>query len=240
MQPDPTVLLSKAGIDLPLIGLYDAPDPAAFEPVIRPPENAHACVFAYYKKWLKGATLHITPDRAGCLGAAHWLCSVVAHSREAYIAFLAEGEGLSTPERMGKWLDAARPYKPEHPHLLIGPLKADQYQYLKSVTFIIGPDQLALMVYGAHYHSSPEEPEALLARFGSGCSQLVSLFDDLDYAQAMIGSTDVAMRRYIPADIVLFSVTKSKFEQLCSLDEKSFLYKSFWQDLRKARGLKTT
>lgn len=68
----------------------------------------------------------------------------------------------------------------------------------------------------------------------------MSKFDDLNIPQAMIGSTDVAMRRYLSADLMLFTVTKAKFEQLCSLDEKSFLYKSFWQGLRKARGLSET
>lgn len=61
-QPDPHALLQKAGIDLPLIGLYDAPDPEPFEPLIRPPEGKHACVFAFYKKWLSGVTLHLTKD----------------------------------------------------------------------------------------------------------------------------------------------------------------------------------
>jgi len=59
--------------------------------------------------------------------------------------------------------------------------------------------------------------------------------DDLNIPQAMIGATDIAMRQYLPPDMLLFTVTKSMFEQLCELDENSFLYKHFWQRLRKAR-----
>jgi hypothetical protein len=62
-------------------------------------------------------------------------------------------------------------------------------------------------------------------------------FNDLDIPQASIGTTDIAMREYIPPDILGFTVTKSMFRHLCALDERSFLYKPFLRKLRKARGL---
>jgi len=58
-----------------------------------------------------------------------------------------------------------------------------------------------------------------------------------DIPQASIGATDIAMHQYLPPDILAFVVTKPMFRQLCSLDERSFLYKSFLQNLKKARGL---
>ena len=36
MRPDPSRLLKAAGIKLPLIGIYDAPDPEAFAPLVEP------------------------------------------------------------------------------------------------------------------------------------------------------------------------------------------------------------
>ncbi|MHA1569676.1 MAG: DUF169 domain-containing protein [Alphaproteobacteria bacterium] len=240
MPPDPSNLLRKAGIELPLIGVYDAPDAEPFAPLIRPPDGKWACVFMFYKRWLAGETLHITRDNYGCGGAGRSLFGVETRSREEFIKFLAEEEGLSSPERMALWLDSRRPRPPEHKNVLIGPLKDEQYPYLKTVSFLLNPDQLALFVYGTHYHSTPDEPEPLLARFGSGCSQMIGQFDDLNIPQAMIGSTDVAMRRYVPPDLIFFTVTRPMFERLCSLDEKSFLYKQFWQETRKARGLPPT
>ncbi|MBW1984605.1 MAG: hypothetical protein JRI53_07790, partial [Deltaproteobacteria bacterium] len=56
----------------------------------------------------------------------------------------------------------------------------------------------------------------------------------------IIGSTDIAMRQYLPPEIMAFTVTKPLFEKLCRLDEKSFLYKPFWQSLKKRRGLLDT
>jgi hypothetical protein len=60
------------------------------------------------------------------------------------------------------------------------------------------------------------------------------LFEDLDVPQAMIGATDIAMRRYLDPELIAFTVTKPMFERLCQLDEESFLYKRFWRDLTRA------
>lgn len=236
MQPDPSRFLEKAGIDLPLIGFYDAPGTEAFEPLVGPEHGKHNCVFAFYEEWLGGATLHITRDNYGCGGAGLSYCGVESRSREEFIEFLVGGEGLkSSHDLMSRWIDQRKNYKQEHEHILIGPLKEDQYEYLKSVTFLVNPDQLSLMIIGAQYNSAPGDPPPAIAPFGSGCMLLVSLFDDLQFPQAVVGSTDIAMRQYLPPDILAFTVTKPLFEQLCRLDERSFLYKPFWKNLRKAR-----
>jgi len=91
---------------------------------------------------------------------------------------------------------------------------------------------------GAQYNSAPGDPPAVIAPFGSGCMELVPLFEDLNIPQAMIGATDIAMRQSLPPDILAFTVTKPLFKQLCELDKGSFLYKPFWKNLRKARGLR--
>ena len=67
--------------------------------------------------------------------------------------------------------------------------------------------------------------------------QILPLFEDMNIPQAMIGATDIAMRQYLPPDILAFTVTRPMFKQLCELDERSFLYKPFWRNLREARGL---
>ena len=241
MQPDPTTLLKKAGIDHPIIGFYDAPDPSAFEPLVASKPGKWACVFMFYKRWLDGKTLHLTKDNFGCGGAGHWLCGVATRSREEYIDFLAGEEGLkASGELMGRWIDHRGPYQQTHDHLFIGPVKQEQYEYLKTATFFVNPDQLSLLMTGANYNNGPDDPPAVVAPFGSGCSLMLGLFDDINIPQAMIGTTDIAMRQYLPPDMMALSVTKPMFEQLCGLDEKSFLYKPFWQNLRKARGLPET
>ena len=238
MQPDSSTLLRKIDLDMPLIGFYDVPDTRPFEPVVRPEAGKHVCLFAFFVRWLDGYTVHITRENYGCGGAGHWLCDVTTRSRDDYLKFLVGDEGLkSSRELMGKWFDHHRPYQQEHPHLMIGPLKADQYDYCKTVTFFVNPDQLSALMIGANYHAGPDDRPAVIAPFGSGCMELVTLFEDLSVPQAVIGTTDIAMRQYLPPDILAFTVTVPMFEQLCGLDEKSFLFKPFWKNLRRARGL---
>ena len=231
-QPDPSYLLEKTGIKFHPLGFYDVPEYSAFEPVV----ETSACVFAYFKQWQKGKSLVLNKEQYGCPGAGKWLCSVQTRSREDYIRFLADEEGLkANHELMGLWLDEEKPYEQQYAHLVIGSLRPEQYEYLRSVSFFVNPDQLSILAIGAQLYSKPGE-SPVIAPFGSGCMQLVSLFKDLNEPQAIVGATDMAMRKYLPPDILAFTVTRPMFEQLCSLDNKSYLEKRFLSDLKKARG----
>ncbi|MBP1768957.1 MAG: hypothetical protein H6P98_3072 [Candidatus Aminicenantes bacterium] len=232
--PNPQTLRKRLDIQTPIIGFYDSPDPGLFEPFVSP--EGRACVFSFYEHWLEGKTLHITKDRYGCGGAGHWMWGIEVRSRKEFLEFLVDGEGLkASPGLMGKWIDAARPYRAENPHLFLGPLRDEAWPDLKTITFLVNPDQLSALAIGAQYHSTPDDPPPVIAPFGSGCSQLLP-FRNLDIAQASIGATDIAMRPHIPPDLLTFTVTRLMFKQLCELDEKSFLSKPFLQRLRQARG----
>jgi len=236
-QPDPAYLISRIGLTIPLIGFYDAPDTSPFEPLIKPEPGKRACIFAFYRQWLQGKTLHITKEISGCRGAGHWVFNKVTWSREDFVKFLADDEGLKASHALtNKWLDYNQPYRQEYPNILIGPLREDQYTYLKTITFFVNPDQLSALMLGAQYNSAPSDPPPVIAPFGSGCMELVPLFQDFNIPQAIIGATDIAMRQYLPPNILALTVTKPMFKQLCALDEQSFLYKPFWKRLRKARG----
>lgn len=230
-------LTMQIDLTIPLVGLYDSPDTSGFEPLIHPEPGKHMCIYCFYENFRKGETLVITRENFGCGGAGSCLCDVQTRSREDYVHFLYEGEGLKASNTiMEQWFDKRKAYKMEHPYLLIGPLKPDKYQYLKTITFFVNPDQLSMLIIGANYRSIPGDAPAVISPFGSGCMELLPLFEDLDRPQAIIGATDIAMRQYLPTQILAFTVTKPMFEQLCSLDEKSFLFKPFLRNLKKARA----
>lgn len=235
-QPNPDILSQRIDLTIPLIGFYDAPDPKSFAPTVIP--DPGECVFAFYGNWLNGETLHITKHHYGCGGAGRWMCGISPRPKEAFIIFLVDDEGLKSSHKlMERWIDSKSPYQASHPHLMVGPLTEDQWTYIKSVTFFVNPDQLSTLMIGAQYESSPEDPPPVIAPFGSGCMELLP-FEDPSIPQAAISTTDIAMRQYIPPDILGFTVTKSMFARLCALDERSFLFKPFLQRLRKSRGLK--
>jgi hypothetical protein len=236
MPPYPSALIKTAGIEIPLIGFYDAPDPAPYGPIVEPKAGARGCIFSFYKSWLKGETLRVTKDNFGCGGAGRSWCGVEARSHEEFIRFLVDDEGLKASHvLMDRWIDASVPYRQAYENILVGPLRESQYAYLKTVTFFVNPDQLGLMVLGAQYYSAPEDPPPVISPFSSGCMQLVGVFRDLAAPQAAIGATDIAMREHLPPDLLTFTVTKPMFERLTSLDERSFLTKPFWKRLMKTR-----
>lgn len=235
IQPYYSELIKRIDLTIPLIGFYDAPDPKPFMPLVKPEQRD--CVFSFYKNWIEGDTLHITKEHYGCGGAGRWMCRIETRSKKEFIEFLVDEEGLkSSHELMEKWIDSSKPYQAAYSNILIGPLKEDQWEYVKSVTFFVNPDQLSALMIGAQYNSEPDDPPPVIAPFGSGCMELLP-FDDLNIPQAAIGATDIAMRQYLPPDILAFTITKPMFKQICELDEQSFLYKGFLQRLRKSRGL---
>ncbi len=235
MKPDPTNLLQIAGITTPLIGFYDVPDPRPFEPFAQP----QRCLFSCYENWLRGESICISPNGFSCRGGGYWVGGVEFTSRDHLAKTLTQREGFkSSPELMKRWLDQQRPYRIEHQCVVIGPLRDEQYNYLRTVTFFVNPDQLSLLLLGTEYKNASVDIHPAFTAFGSGCGQLAALFEDLDpnIPSAIIGATDIAMRQYLPPDVLALTANKPMYRQLCELDENSFLYKLFWQRLRKARG----
>ena len=236
-MPNCQTLVNAAGLETPPIGLYDTPDPEAFAPLVRPKEGRWACLFMFFNSWKKGESLHLTAENYGCGGLGTYLLNQQTRSRSNYIDFLYGEEGLkASPEVMGEWLDHTPHYQPAHEDLIFGPLQPEREQELKTVTFFINPDQLSLFVTGATYHQGPNQPPLVTAPFASGCGLLAPLFPDLDRPGAIIGGTDIAMRKYLPPDILAFTVTRPTYQQLCGLDEDSFLGKPFWQEVQEKRN----
>lgn len=232
MQPNYTYLSEKLELKFPIIGFYDTPNAKAFNPVV----EVGTCMFAYFKRIVKGTNVLLTHDKFGCPGAGKWLCGSKEKSKEHYVRFLCDEEGLKANRNlMSQWLDYNEPYIQQNDNLVIGSLNDSEYEYLRTVSFFVNPDQVSILLIGSQLNAVPGGTEPVIAPFGSGCMQLISLFKDLNVPQAIIGGTDMAMRRFLPPDVMIFTVTKPLFEQLCTLDDSSYLNKPFIERLKKAR-----
>jgi len=235
MKPDPANLLNMLEITTPIIGFYDTPEKNLFEPFT----VVKQCIFSCYQDWMKGKStcLSIQDVRAiECPGAGYWNCNVASVPKEHVAHFLAVEEGLkASHDLMCQWLENHPPYKKEYDYIVIGPLRMEQYEYLKTITFYVDPDQLSLLITGAEYHNASTSCHPVTAAFGTGCGQLAAIFSRFNIPKAVIGGTDIAMRSYLPGNILAFTVTKPMFEMLCRMDEKSFLHKSFWNNIKQAR-----
>ena len=188
--PDPSRLLRELDLRTPLVGLYDAPDPEAFSPLVRPKggPGRGPCLFAFYKRWERGETLHLTADAFGCGGCGRSLFGVQVRERDDFIDFLWKDEGLrASRDLMAGWVDHAPTYRPEHANVLVGPLKPHLARYLKTITFWVNADQLCVLQHGAYHHHAWGEPDPVTVPFGSGCSELVVPFRDLGRPEAVLG-----------------------------------------------------
>jgi hypothetical protein len=234
MAQDPAGLLEIAGIETPLIGFYDVSDASPFDPLV----ESKGCVFVHYSDWLQGKSLVLSEGSCRCRGGSYWIGGVEFATRDSFASGLNEREGFKAcNELMRQWLDHQKPYLIERKVIVIGPLRDGQVEFLKTVTFLVNPDQLSLLLLGTEYHNPSPDAHPAFTAFGSGCGQLAALFGDLEAEEprAIIGATDIAMRVHLPPDILALTVNRPMYRQLCELDEDSFLYKSFWARLRAAR-----
>lgn len=228
-----TGILELAGIETPVVGVYDAPHTLPFAPLVL----ARRCIFSSYENWQKGHCVLVNRESEGCRGAVYWLCGIEATSKEKMRHFYSQRKGLkATAELMEHWLEDHPPHKPQESHLIVGPLKEGQDRYLKTITLYVNPDQLSLLLTGCEYENGPADAQPIISSFGSGCGQLAALFKDLNVPQAIIGSTDILMREHLPPEVMALTVTKPMFEQLCSFGENSSLFRPFWSTLRNKRS----
>lgn len=227
-------LTSKLRLSTPLLAVYDSEPSEAFDPLVE--AKGTACCFSYYKNWLAGETLSFKKGGGGCPGAVR--AFGLEKTYPPYMAhFLTDGvgapvgEGLRASAEIAQaYLDAAIPPDVQSGFVLLGPLRAEQWQQIRSVTFLVDPDRLAAVMTLAGYWSARD---VVTAPFGSGCS---FLWRALDGDRSVLGGTDIAMRRYLPRDMVTFTVSPSHFGKMLTFPEDSFLYKSWWNDLMDYRS----
>jgi Uncharacterised ArCR, COG2043 len=240
--PEPTDtaierLRSRLRLTTPLIAVYDSHPSDAFAPLIQP--TGTTCCFAYYGRWRAGETLVLEKGGAGCQGAYRALG--LEKTYPPYMAhFLTDGvgapkgEGLrASPEIAQAYLDRAKPPEVSGDTVLIGPLRLSQWASVRSVTFLVDPDRLGGVMTLAGYWSAVD---VVAAPFGSGCSFLWRALNESGRDPAVIGATDIAMRRHLPADILTLTVSPARFSQMLTFPEGSFLTRSWWNDLLDYRA----
>ena len=244
IYPNPNKLLELSGIETKLIGFYDVNDTKPFEPFT----ESQRCFFECYNDWQRGYSTLISLSNASCQGGGYWIGGIIPawaeksagelSSIESFAYKLNQREGFkSSDEIMCKVFDNLKPYSIKNKYAVIAPFNINQYEYLKTITFYVNPDQLSLLILGAEYNNSSLKENPVITTFGSGCGEMVAVLENLDHQipKAVIGATDIAMRQHLPPEILAFTVNKPMFRQLCELDEQSFLGKPFWERLKKAR-----
>jgi hypothetical protein len=234
-------------LETPLLALYDAAPGDAFEPLVR--LRGSACCFSHYTRWLRGETLVAARSskdaddkpKHGCpaalrffgldeRGTPEWMANKLTDGE----AGPGGGEGLkASPELAKGFLDGAETPSPGSGYVLLGPLRVDQWDAVRSVTFFVDPDRLSALITLASYWSS--DTEQIGAPFSSGCGLL---WRDLEASgdKALIACTDIAMRKYLPPNILGFTVSATRFAQMLEVPDDSFLRRGWWKQLLDYRA----
>ena len=237
-------MMKQLRLDTPLLAVYDAAPGEAFGPLIE--AKGRTCCFAYYTQWLEGQTVVFKKGGGGCPGG-HRAFGLETDYPDYMAGFLTTGEGVppDSPMAKGEGLKASPALAQEFldqavsPELsgetaLIGPLKLEHWDAVRSVTFLVDPDRLAGTMTLAGFWSGSD---VVRAPFSSGCGMMWrSVVEDDDLDPAVIGCTDLAMRRYVPPEIMSLTVSPARFEQMLTFPDTSFLFKGWWNGLMESRG----
>ncbi len=233
-------------LETKLIAIYDTDPVEIFEPMVE--ARGRACCFAYYPRWMNGETLVIQKNggtfqdpKNGCPGMHNafgfgkgyppWMANFLTDGKNG----APIGEGLkATPQLAQEFLDNAVAPVPGGEHLLMGPLRLEQWKKVRSVSFFVDPDRLAAVMTLAAYWTS--DLDEIAAPFSSGCGLMWREMIGFGRDRAVIGCTDIAMRKYLPPEILCLSVSPARFENMLSFPDDAFLKKDWWNDLMKTRG----
>jgi hypothetical protein len=231
-------------LSTPLIAIFDCPPSPEFEPLVR--ARGRACLFAFYDRWLEGQTVvfeksesGFTDPRNGCNGA-QIAFGLVREYPPFMSHFLTDGvgapmgEGLKARAELAQeFIDRAVSPYPSGDTVLAGPLRLSAWEHVRSVTFLVDPDRLAALMTLATYWTT--EQNTICAPFSSGCGLLWRELDNQGEDRAVIGCTDIAMRRYLPPEILGFTVTPQRFEKMLTFPDDAFLNRDWWNELMDSR-----
>jgi len=231
-------LMWKLRLKTPLLAVYDAAASEAFAPLAE--AEPETCCFAFYDRWVAGETLVLRRGGGGCKGAFRALGLETAGDPNVLAHMLTDGVGASKAEGLKASADLALAAiqsgdapTPGFDTVLVGPLRLGQWETIRSVTFLVDPDRLAAVMTLAAYWS-PDD--VVSAPFGSGCSFLWKSLGGGKGPLAIIGGTDVAMRRFLPTAILTLTVPPSHFVKMLTAPENSFLDRAWWNELMDTRG----
>jgi len=237
-------LAERLRMKTPLIAVYDCPPSERFAPLVE--ATGANCCFVYYPRWLRGETLvvrkggsdFLNPEN-GCPGAKRalglekeWPPFMANYLTDGVGAPMGEGM-MASAELAQQFLDRAVPPPVSGDAVMIGPLRLEEWDSVRSVTFLVDLDRLSALMTLARYWS--DDADLVAAPFSTGCGLLWRELVNQDRDRPVISCTDMTMRKYLPPEIVSLTVTPARFEKMLTFPDDCFLYKNWWNELMDHR-----
>jgi uncharacterized protein (DUF169 family) len=151
---------------------------------------------------------------------------------------LTEGEGyFKSPELARKFVDALPMRDLPEEFVVLKPLaQVADADRPSLVIFLANPDQLSALMVLANY--SRADRDSVIAPFGAGCQSILFGFAESERTppRAVIGFTDISVRKYVDRDILSLTVPWTMFQEMESIVAGSFLEKDQWLEVAERLG----
>lgn len=194
------------------------------------------CFFKGLQEAREGTPVALSIEVIGCGGGKLYTGFTDMPERVPNFVSLTE-KYKRTPEMVAdyvKGLEMPRATKPYLNFVRID--KAESFEGFEGVMFYAIPDMLAGLCGWAYYDTN--EPDAVVARFGSGCSTVVSMTvveNARKGYRCFLGLFDPSVRPWVDKDELSFTVPMSRFSVMLDTMRECFLFGSHAWEKVKAR-----
>ena len=217
---------SKASLPL-LFGYSDKP--------IANTEKIGGCFFKGLQAARDGQPVSLSADVIGCGGGK--LYTGFSDIPERVPGFVSLKEKYKkTPEMVVDYVNGLGMNRAEKPYLnFIRIDKAESFEGIEGIFFYATPDMLSGLCGWAFFDIN--EPDAVVSRFGSGCSTVVSMTVVENARQGhrcFIGLLDPSVRPWVGKDELSFTIPFSRFSQMMETMKETFLFGSHaWEKIKQ-------
>jgi uncharacterized protein (DUF169 family) len=204
--------------------------------------TGHRCIFGDLQKVRRGQPLYFDTDAVACFGGKRYL-GLAQEITPNFEYFLScgipgklEGERYKkSPELVKQAMQFQQPFKAPGRYIVFKRWdQLDERDEPQVVIFFARPDVLAGLFTLANFDQ--EEPNGVIAPFGSGCSTIVYIpYFQIESSRpkAVIGMFDISARPYVTKDELTFAAPLEKFQTMVNYMDESFLITESWKRVQK-------
>lgn len=192
------------------------------------------CFFKGLQEAREGNSVSLSAEVIGCGGGK--LYTGFADMPEYVPNFVSLKEKYKlTPEMVADYIDGLELKKTSKRYLNFQRIdKMESLEWVEGVLFYANPDMLSGLCGWAFYDNNHND--AVVARFGSGCSTVVSMTvaeNARQGHQCFIGMLDPSVRPWVGENELSFTIPMSRFTEMMKTMRQCFLFDApAWQRLK--------
>ncbi len=163
-----------------------------------------------------------------------WLASDIPEEHKGEISHGGKGE-FKTPGIAKLQLDAIKDYGDGKDAIVFQELDSalEENRPIEVVVFLVDPTRLSALTLLAGYSKTTPGPAAIIP-YGHACQQVYALprsEGETDDPHAIIGMTDIYARRFVPPDVMSFSVPFNLYKRMEKDIDTSYFCRGKWPEM---------